>query len=150
MVDFMQSIFETVGFDASDQGAVDLILGRVATQYGLAEADRVAVAAVAVKIEPGLTQAVRPSVKLLTGRLCTTVARISEFCHEDADEGSKVFMRSIKNISHIKLLAQFLTCIIYEWAFVDLEVHAYKCLVCCWFRESRRVTSTHSWFTSPL
>ena len=123
VVEFVNLVFDTQNFDPSCKQSLESLVLKVVNSCGLATQDELKADNVKVKLEvadPGQSATGKP-VGAVAASMCTTVRYISEFCDNSADDASKDLMRIIKNISHLKLLTQFLTFSLYEWTFVDCK-----------------------------
>lgn len=123
VVEFVNLVFDTQDFDPSCKQSLESLVSKVINSCGLAtQGELKADGEVKVKLEVADPQsATGKPVGAVAVSMCTTVRYISEFCDNSADDASKDLMRIIKNISHLKLLTQFLTFSLYEWTFVDCK-----------------------------
>lgn len=116
-VDLVHAIYEDWAPSGLSQIKLDVYMRNVMEAHKLSEP---AVATVPIKSELAPVPPAPGKRNKPVGMFCT-VQYISEFCCQDASESAKSFMGAIKNISALKLLTQFLTWSLYEWAFVDLK-----------------------------
>lgn len=123
IVEFVSLLFDTQDLDPSSKQSLEALTLKIVNSCGLAtsaESENAPKAKVKVEVpRPEQPSNVKPVTA--SSSMFTTVRYISEFCDQAADESSQTLMRSVRNISHLKLLTQFLTISLYEWTFVDCK-----------------------------